>query len=981
MSKTKTPQLTLSRRKFVTSAAAGGAVLGATSFVPVDLFAPSAEASVQIPLKPQPTTDALKGSALDSTTLSYHDRYRNHWTWSGFTKGTHSNNCGLQASCSFNVYTRDGNVVREEQAAVYPQTNPDVPDFNPKGCQKGCGYSEFMQNENRLTSPLKRVGERGAGKWQKVSWDEALTDIANGMVDAIEKDSAKAMAIDMGTGIYANTTFMSVVRFWQTFDCLFIDTAGTLGDLQQGFCQTIGETACGRSYDDFFYSDLIFIWNGNPAYTQIPHYHFISEARYNGTKIIAICPDLNASALHADEWVTVIPGTDAALALGMAQVVVSEHKYDEALLREQTDFPCLVRVDNKKYLTEKDFKKNGSNEPVYFYDLNSQKIKMVDVNTLALGDNLPALDGTYIADTLEGPVEVRPAFEELKEHLDSFPPALASTLCGVSAERIRRLAHELADAKAATNMPTTAFGKNHHGDSIMRSQILLFALCGHVGRHGAGFDSLSAYMQDGVVPFIKDLQITKEHWWDLLKEHGPQFVKDLIKGKSLSRASFHALKEALYDLKLGSSAVLFYNEHAGDLIDEMGKPWDPAYKRDVRDYVKDAADNGEQFIHTTSDTPPKVYFNIGSNPLRRSKIGHHLKDVFWPKLDLIVTLDLRLSSTAMHSDYVLPVTGSYERNDSMMIQYFNSPFVHAMTKATTIDGCKDDWEILNLLTKKVQQIAIERKIKEFTTVHGKTRRLDEVYDHMSFKGRMGENDADKAAKTIIESATSLNDVTFEKFKKDGFVKATGFGLNPMSSDGQASDIRPGETIYPHSWHTEDKEPWVTRSGRMQFYIDHDWFLEAQEQLPTHKVPPKAGGDYPIRLTGGHNRWSIHAQQRTDPLLLRLQRGEPCLWINEETAKTKNIKDGDRIRVFNDIGSFITQAKTSATPRPDQVIMYHAWEDYQFEGKSSHRSVFVSKIKPIQLVRDYPLFKPSLGMFSFQPNMGDRDTRVDYEKVS
>ena len=58
---------------------------------------------------------------------------------------------------------KDGCVVREEQIAAYPRTNQDVPDLNPRGCQKGCAFSSFMYSEPRLTRPLRRKGERGSG--------------------------------------------------------------------------------------------------------------------------------------------------------------------------------------------------------------------------------------------------------------------------------------------------------------------------------------------------------------------------------------------------------------------------------------------------------------------------------------------------------------------------------------------------------------------------------------------------------------------------------------------------------------------------------------------------------------------------------------------------------------------------------------------------------------------------------------------------
>src|SRR3970282_108078 len=131
---------------------------------------------------------------------------------------------------------------------------------------------------------------------------------------------------------------------------LTLDPNTEVGDEQQGAAVTFGTPIACRSADDYFYSDVILIWGGNPAYTQIPNFHFFAEARYNGTRIIAISPDHNASAVHADRWISVRPGTDAALALAMAQVVISEGLHDAAFVREQTDFPLLARGDTRRFL-------------------------------------------------------------------------------------------------------------------------------------------------------------------------------------------------------------------------------------------------------------------------------------------------------------------------------------------------------------------------------------------------------------------------------------------------------------------------------------------------------------------------------------------------------------------------------------------------------------------------------------------------------
>src|SRR5690606_3795 len=185
------------------------------------------------------------------------------------------------------------------------------------------------------------------------------------------------------------------------------------------------------SSDDLFHSDLILIWGGNPVYTQIPQAHFIMEARYNGAKVITIAPDYSASSVHADQWVPVKVATDAALGLGMAQVMIAEGLYNKRYVQEQTDLPLLTRVDNGRFLRGKDLEQGGRDDQFYFFDLAEQKLVEVSQKTLELGTIDPALEGEFEIDSLQGKLKVRPVFAQLREHLQQYEPEKASALCGV----------------------------------------------------------------------------------------------------------------------------------------------------------------------------------------------------------------------------------------------------------------------------------------------------------------------------------------------------------------------------------------------------------------------------------------------------------------------------------------------------------------------------------------------------------------------
>ena len=127
----------------------------------------------------------------------WRDVYKNKWTWDKVVSSTHSCNCNH--NCSWKLYVKEGIVWREEQNATYKHLHKGLADDNPQGCQKGAAFSNQMYSENRLRYPLKRVGERGSRKWERVSWDEALTDIAKATVEVVRDEGADRIVLPMGT--------------------------------------------------------------------------------------------------------------------------------------------------------------------------------------------------------------------------------------------------------------------------------------------------------------------------------------------------------------------------------------------------------------------------------------------------------------------------------------------------------------------------------------------------------------------------------------------------------------------------------------------------------------------------------------------------------------------------------------------------------------------------------------------------------------
>ncbi|NIB41501.1 molybdopterin-dependent oxidoreductase [Pseudomaricurvus alkylphenolicus] len=907
---------------------------------------------------------------------SYKDLWREQWRWDKVVRGTHLINCWYQAACSWDVYVRDGLVYREEQAAEYPQTNADVPDFNPRGCQKGCSFSQRIYDPTRIRYPLKRVGERGSNQWQRVSWDEALDDIAEKYLDTLLEDGSDCVIWDQGPGVDMGTTSAGFMRLANFTRAIILDMVSETGDSHRGAAETIGTCGGERSADDFFYSDLILIWGSNPVYTQIPNAHFFTEARYNGTKIITIAPDYNASATKSDLWVPIKPTTDGALAMGICQQLVQSGRIDKNFLREQTDMPLLVRTDSGDFLKESDVIAGGRDHRFYFMDDKTDKLTLAPFETLKLDGFIPRLDAdTEVVLHTGEKVRVQSVFQQLKRSLREYSLDKVSKITGVSEGMIRRLTDEIANSKALSNVTSSTLTKMYHGNLIERAQMLVWALRGQYGHKGSGFSAFPFILGDGLEPFTAtpDLASLKE----LHHKMHSIFVERMKQGDLAEQISYDIGASAFYPnsgLPFHTSGALFWMVHGG-MTDLSKKDWDPYLQKDADQYLTEALDKGWQPLYPPKEKTPRLLFSISTNTVRRLRGSKHIVKKMWPHL-MHVVMDFRMNSTTRYADYVLPSAAWYERTSSRWSTQL-TPFYTLTTKATEPLGeSKPDWEICALIAERIQQKARQRGLTRITNDYGEDIHLDKVYDLFSMGGMFGPKDDEKVAQALYELSSNVEQMPWEELKQKGFARYTGYG-NAAFTAGNMTDIEPGETITQFTHHTRDKVPWATQTRRMQFYLDHPIYKEMQEQLPCHKDAPNVGGKFPLVMSSGHARESIHSTWRDNPLMLQLTRGQPFLCIGTEDAKLRGIEDGDWLRVYNDVGGYEVRAKLAPSTRPGQVIIYHAWEDHQFR-KGSMRDVTPSPLNPVELAGDHPHLKIAFGWG--QIGFFDRDTLVEVERL-
>jgi len=896
---------------------------------------------------------------------TWEDVYRGKWTWDRVVHGTHTNaNC--VSACAWNLYVRDDMVWREEQAASYDAGVSGCPDFNPRGCQKGGCAASLAYAPSRVRYPLRRVGARGEGRWKRISWDEALDAVAESIVTAVERQGGHGAFCELGPEVDYGPNTAAALRFFKMMGAPITDSMAMIGDVAFGGTITLGTPHTAGSSDDWFRSDLIILWAFNPVSTRIPDAHFLTEARYRGARVVTVAPDLNSSAIHADRWINPLPGSDAALALAAVQVILEEGLHDEAYIREQTDLPLLVRSDDGRFLRHADVERGGSEEGFYAWNTASDSLaeapgsRASATKSLAWGTVVPALRGRFrVRLAGGGEVEVRPVFELLEQRLNAdYKPEQAAAVTGIGAAAIRAFAREFAGARSALILSQYGSCKFYHSDLLQRAQILLASVTGNIGRTGGGWHSGAFISMEGlgVLAMQRNIGLT-----DLVVLGVRSYFRD--DEENLADFSNYFVPSGLWHYVHGGLDRVSGNPAYGD----------PKLPDGPAAYVDEALE--KRWFPIDTDKTPTFLLSIFGNVLRHARCGRQVQEHLWPKLDMVVSVDFRLSETACMSDIVLPAAGWYEK---VGFKYIPSqiPYVTLADRAVTpaVDA-KPEWEIFHRLASAVAAKARARGVSSYRDALGVKRKLDELDQAFSDDGRFGPDDQDKLAEFILSISQASKGTDLAELRKRGTVRCKSLGLQGGTT-GIYSDYSETEPIVPMRWFVEKKQPYPTLTGRQQFYIDHRWFLSLDEALPRHKASPAAGGRYPLVLSGGHTRWSIHAIWRDHELMLRLERGEPIVLLGTDDARARGIEDHARVRMYNDVDSVLARVKVVRSFPRGFALIYHAWEPFQFAAHRTHQDLAATPLKVTQLAADYG----HLGWryAHYEPGQVDRDTRVEIE---
>jgi anaerobic selenocysteine-containing dehydrogenase len=226
-------------------------------------------------------------------------------------------------------------VTVEDGVATEVKGDPDHPTTQGVLCTKVARYTERTYHPDRLLYPLRRIGKKGEGKFERISWDEALGTIASRLQEIAARAPQAILPYSYcGTmGLLQGGSMAS--RFFHQLGASLLDrticaTAGVTG-----YKYTIGATI-GTDIEQFQDSKLIIIWGGNPIASNLHFWMRAQEAKRRGARLIAIDPYRSLTAEKCHQHIALLPGTDAALALGMMHVLIKEELIDRDYIEQHT---------------------------------------------------------------------------------------------------------------------------------------------------------------------------------------------------------------------------------------------------------------------------------------------------------------------------------------------------------------------------------------------------------------------------------------------------------------------------------------------------------------------------------------------------------------------------------------------------------------------------------------------------------------------
>ena len=371
-----------------------------------------------------------------------------------------------------------------------------------KLCPKGRAAPELVYHPDRLTTPLRRTAPKGAPDpaWRVISWDEALTEIAGRMAGIRREHGAEQVAFSVTTpsGSHLQDSISWIERLIRAYGSPNTIYATEICNWHKDHATrfTFGHDI---GTPDFANTDCVLLWGNNPAVTWLARVAEIQGAMKRGARMVVVDPRPATFAKQATQWLQVLPGTDQALALGLAHLLIEAGTFDREFMREWTNAPLLVRVDTGRLLRQSDLEAGGSDK--VFYGLGEDR-RLVPYDAARgvwpegfAGVVLVREVGTQQVKTLLGDVACHTAFELYALTAAAWPPARVAQVTGVPEADLRSAAHIIGSAKSVAYYAWNGIGQSATATQTDRALTLLYALTGSIGARGGN-------VPGGVAPFV-----------------------------------------------------------------------------------------------------------------------------------------------------------------------------------------------------------------------------------------------------------------------------------------------------------------------------------------------------------------------------------------------------------------------------------------------------------------------------------------------
>lgn len=397
-----------------------------------------------------------------------------------------------RSRCGCTAVVEDGRLARIEPDPSHPS--------GEKLCPKGLAATELVYHPDRLTRPLRRTAPKGAADpgWREISWDEALDEIARHMARIRAEHGAEQVAFGVTTpsGTHISDAISWIERFIRAYGSPNTIYATEICNWHKDFASrlTYG-TDIGTP--DFADTGCVLLWGNNPAATWLARSVEVQKAIRKGAKLLVIDPRPTLYARRADCWLRVRPGTDQAVALGLAHLLLTRGCFDQDFARRWTNGPFLARRDSGAFLREADIAEGGSADILLAVGKAGGLLRY----DAAAGRWLDAPDGAELlaareVATLAGPVPCRSALSIFAEAAAEWPPARAAEVAGIAEADLEKAAAILAEAPSVAYYAWNGVGQSPTATQTDRAISILYGLTGHYGKKGGNVPGGAARFND-----------------------------------------------------------------------------------------------------------------------------------------------------------------------------------------------------------------------------------------------------------------------------------------------------------------------------------------------------------------------------------------------------------------------------------------------------------------------------------------------------